>query len=85
LTDLQKKIYISLLKEGHVQEFIEQWGYIAVFLGSLVEGESVIFMAGWMAQEGFLSLPKIIVVAFTGTLLADQSLFFMATFMVRSY
>lgn len=63
-----------------MQEFVEQWGYIAVFLGSLVEGESVIFMAGWMAQKGYLSLSKIIVVAFTGTLLADQSLYFIGYF-----
>lgn len=63
-----------------MQEFVEQWGYIAVFLGSLVEGESIIFMAGWMAQKGYLSLPKIIVIAFMGTLVADQSLYFIGHF-----
>lgn len=63
-----------------MQEFVEQWGYIAVFLGSLVEGESIIFMAGWMAQKGYLSLPKIILIAFTGTLIADQSLYFIGHF-----
>jgi len=55
-----------------LQEFIETWGYFAVFLGSLVEGESVIFAAGFLAHEGYLSLPKIILVSFTGTLIADQ-------------
>ncbi|MBI2707306.1 MAG: DedA family protein [Proteobacteria bacterium] len=58
------------------QESIESWGYIAVFLGSLIEGESVIFVAGFLAHEGYLSLPKIILVSFLGTLLADQGCYF---------
>lgn len=63
-----------------MQEFVENWGYIAVFLGSLVEGESIIFIAGFFAHEGYLSLPKIIVVSFLGTLFADQSLYFVGHF-----
>ena len=63
-----------------MQEFVENWGYIAVFLGSLVEGESIIFIAGFLAHEGYLSLPKIIVISFLGTLFADQTLYFMGHF-----
>jgi membrane protein DedA with SNARE-associated domain len=59
-----------------LQEFIKDWGYIAVFLGSLVEGESVIFVAGFLAHEGYLSLPKIIIISFMGTLIADQTLYY---------
>ncbi len=51
------------------------WGYVAVFLGSLIEGESVIFIAGFLAHQGCLSLPKIILISFVGTLLADQFLY----------
>lgn len=58
-----------------MQEFIQTWGYIAVFIGSLFEGESVIFAAGFLAHQGYLSLPKIILVSFTGTLIADQILY----------
>lgn len=58
-----------------MQEFIETWGYFAVFLGSLVEGESVIFVAGFLAHEGYLSLTKIIIISFLGTLFADQVLY----------
>jgi membrane protein DedA with SNARE-associated domain len=56
-------------------EFIEKYGYFAVFLGSLIEGESVILTAGVLAQKGYLSLWGIMLVAFMGTLLADQFLF----------
>lgn len=59
----------------HIGEFIKNWGYVAVFLGSLVEGESVIISASIMAYFGYLSLPKIMITAFLGTLFADQILY----------
>lgn len=55
---------------------MENWGYIAVFLGSLVEGESIIFLAGLAVQQGHLALHKIIIISFLGTLVADQTLYF---------
>lgn len=58
-----------------MEEFVSKWGYWAVFLGSLIEGESVILPAGYFASQGFLSLPWVITIAFFGTLIADQSLF----------
>jgi membrane protein DedA with SNARE-associated domain len=61
---------------AYLADFVRDWGYIAVFLGSLIEGESVIFIAGFFAHEGYLSLPKIILVSFVGTLFADQLLYF---------
>src|ERR1700722_16347978 len=42
----------------------------------MIEGESVIFIAGFFAHEGYLSLPKLILVSFVGTLFADQALYF---------
>ncbi len=60
---------------GWLVNFVQDWGYVAVFLGSLIEGESVIFIAGFFAHEGILSLPKIILVSFIGTLFADQLLY----------
>lgn len=61
---------------GSLVPFVEEWGYLAVFLGSLVEGESIIIIAGFFAHEGILSLPKIIGVSFLGTLVADQALYY---------
>lgn len=51
------------------------WGYLAVFLGSLIEGESVILTASFLASQGYLSIFKVTGVAFIGTLMADQLLF----------
>lgn len=61
-------------------DIIKDWGYIAVFLGSLVEGESVILVACFMAHLGYLSLTKIIIVAFCGTLFADQTLYYVGRY-----
>lgn len=60
---------------GWLVGFVQEWGYVAVFLGSLIEGESVIFIAGFFAHLGILSLPKIIAVSFIATLFADQALY----------
>lgn len=61
-------------------DFIKDWGYYAVFLGSLVEGESVILVACFMAHLGYLSLTKIMIVAFCGTLFADQALYYVGRY-----
>ncbi len=61
-------------------EIIKEWGYLAVFLGSLVEGESVILVACFMAHLGYLSLMKIMFIAFCGTLFADQALYYVGRY-----
>lgn len=57
-------------------EFVHNWGYLAVFLGSLIEGESIILTASAMARLGHLSIVKVGFIAFMGTLIADQVLYF---------
>lgn len=42
----------------------------------MVEGESVILAACVMAYMGYLSVAKIVVIAFLGTLIADQGLYY---------
>jgi membrane protein DedA with SNARE-associated domain len=64
----------------HFIEIVEKWGYLAVLLGSMVEGEVVILTACAMAYMGHLSIFKIAGIAFTGTLLADQSLYYVGHF-----
>lgn len=60
----------------HIITFVENWGYVAVLLGSMIEGESVILTASFFAYKGILSLPKVMIIAFLGTLFADQALYF---------
>lgn len=60
----------------HLIEWIQTWGYVAVLLGAMIEGESVILTACVMAYLGYLSLPKVVIIAFLGTLIADQVLYY---------
>ncbi|USO01720.1 MAG: DedA family protein [Alphaproteobacteria bacterium] len=50
--------------------------YAILFLGSLVEGESFVLTAGYLAYKKYLSFPVIVLIAFLGSLIADQILFF---------
>ncbi|HCU05979.1 MAG TPA: hypothetical protein DIC42_00100 [Holosporales bacterium] len=54
-------------------EFIKDWGYLAVFLGALVEGESIILTASALAYAGFLNIYIVAVVAFFSTIFAEQT------------
>ncbi len=61
-----------------MQEFIVNYGYLALFFGSVLEGESVLIAAGFLARGGYLELPLVMLVAFAGTYLADMSIYFLA-------
>ena len=58
-----------------LQAFIEQYGYLAVFLGCLAEGETVLVLAGFAAHLGYLSLPSVIGVAAIAGFIGDQALY----------
>lgn len=56
-----------------IVEFIKDWGYVAVFLGALVEGESIVLTASALAYAGFLNIYMVAGVAFFSTVFAEQS------------
>ena len=58
-------------------QFLNDYGYWAVFAGSLLEGETILVLANWAASQGYLSLPVIIGIAFTGGTLGDQVFFWL--------
>ena len=47
---------------------LEKFGYFAVYVGTFLEGETILVLAGFFAQRRYLSLPIVIVVAFLGSL-----------------
>ena len=56
-------------------QFIAQYGYGAVFVGTLLEGETILLLAGIAAHKGYLSFPLVVAVAVAGGALGDQILF----------
>ena len=55
---------------------LADYGYLAVFIGCLLEGETLLLLAGFAAQQGMLSLPIVVGLAFVGGTLGDQIFFF---------
>jgi len=59
------------------REYLEAYGYLFLFIGTFLEGEAVLILAGYFAFQGTLSLPGVIVTALTGSFLGDQFYFFL--------
>lgn len=45
---------------------LQKFGYLAVFVGTFLEGETILVLAGFFAERGYLSLPLVIVTAAIG-------------------
>ena len=54
---------------------ISHYGYVALFIGVFLEGETVLIAAGFAAHLGHLSLTWVILIAFAGSLAGDQFYF----------
>jgi membrane protein DedA with SNARE-associated domain len=60
-----------------LESFVQSYGYAALFVGTLLEGETILIMAGIMAHMGLMKLPLVILVALLGGFLGDQFYFFL--------
>ena len=58
-----------------VPEFVATFGYYAVFIGALLEGETILIVAGFAAHRGMLDLRYVIAIAFVASTLGDQIFF----------
>lgn len=50
------------------EALIQQFGYYAVFLGTILEGEAILVAAGFFAARGYLDVYLVTLVAFCGAL-----------------
>ena len=58
-----------------LSKLVADYGYLAVFVGTLLEGEAILMLAAYAAQQGQLSLPLVMIVAVCGATLGDQLFF----------
>ncbi|KMV69747.1 membrane protein [bacteria symbiont BFo1 of Frankliniella occidentalis] len=59
-----------------VNALISQYGYWALFIGCLAEGETFTLLGGVAAHEGLLRFGWVLLVAMCGGILGDTALFF---------
>ncbi len=55
--------------------FLQQWGNAVVFLGALLEGETVLLLAGLLVHEGTLQFLPVVLLAAAGGFAGDQFFF----------
>jgi membrane protein DedA with SNARE-associated domain len=60
-----------------IQSLIDTYGYLAVFVGAFLEGETILAMGGVAAHFGYLDLYIVIVIALAGGFIGDQFFFFL--------
>lgn len=58
-----------------MEEFIQNYGYLAIFIGTFFEGETILVVGGILAQQGMLELPFVSLAAFVGSFAGDQLFF----------
>ena len=60
-----------------LDQLISEYGYLAIFIGTFFEGETILVLGGFAAHRGYLDLPWVVLCAFSGTLLGDQLYFYL--------
>jgi membrane protein DedA with SNARE-associated domain len=60
-----------------LKSLIEHYGYAAILIGTFLEGETILVLAGLAAHQGYLDLTWVILAAFAGSLSGDQLFFYL--------
>ena len=60
-----------------LQQFLQEFGYFALFLGTFFEGETILVLAGFLAFRGYMDLKLVMIVAFLGSYAGDQLWYFL--------
>ncbi len=69
--------FISPAPQTMLQQFLHDFGYFALFLGTFFEGETILVLAGFLAFRGYMDINLVVVVAFFGSYAGDQLWYYM--------
>ena len=56
-------------------ELLHNYGYALIFLGTVAEGESLLVLGGYFAQQGYLNLGGVMITAYLGAVCGDNLFF----------
>jgi membrane protein DedA with SNARE-associated domain len=54
-----------------MEKFLDQYGYIALLIGTFMEGETAILMASSLIYKGLFNFPFTVLAAFSGSFISD--------------
>lgn len=60
-----------------LEQLVATYGYPVLLGGAVLEGETVVAIAGYLAHRGYLSLPLVLAVAAAGGFIGDQFYFYL--------
>jgi membrane protein DedA with SNARE-associated domain len=61
-------------------QFIENYGYIGVFLGALLEGEAIMLISGFLVHQKVLHFDYILLFGFLGAVIGDTAWFLLGKY-----
>jgi membrane protein DedA with SNARE-associated domain len=67
-----------------LRDYLEIHGYWVLFIGTFLEGEAILIMAGFLAFQGYLHPVGVIMTAFAGSFLGDQFYFYLGRLQGKS-
>lgn len=68
-----------------LEYLISHYGYAAIAIGTLLEGETILIIGGFSAHRGYLNLQGVIVFAFLGTFCGDQFFYYLGRIKGRTW
>ncbi|HBA72339.1 MAG: hypothetical protein A2X82_04495 [Geobacteraceae bacterium GWC2_55_20] len=60
-----------------LKQYLELHGYWVLFVGTFLEGEAILLMAGFLAFRGYLDISAVVLTAWVGAFLGDQFYFYL--------
>lgn len=60
-----------------LKEYLELHGYWVLFIGTFLEGEAILLLAGFLAFQGYLDILGVMCTAWVGSFLGDQFYFYL--------
>ena len=67
-----------------LRDYLELHGYWVLFLGTFLEGEAILIIAGFLAFQGYLNIGGVILTAFAGSFSGDQFYFYLGRIQGKS-
>lgn len=67
-----------------LKEYLELHGYWVLFVGTFLEGEAILLMAGFLAFQGYLDIVGVILTSWVGSFLGDQCYFYIGRYRGRA-
>lgn len=65
------------MESSLVAQLLQQYGYLAVLVGALLEGETILLIAGFAAHRGYLNIGVVVGMAAAGGFAGDQTFYWL--------